>query len=257
MAKLFVVSDVHSYYDEMKKALDEAGFDPENENHWLISCGDAMDRGPKTQEVIDYLMGLPRCVLIKGNHDSLIMDCLNRGYAQNYDYSNGTFRSIIDLAPNAKIFGEACDVAYNKVKPFVDRTVNYFETKNYIFVHGWIPLICNDDLPMYYTKNRKFEFNPDWRHAHTSEWEQARWLNGMNMARQGFVEPEKTIVVGHWHCSYGHMLDSIKTDNWISEFEEDAVWEPYYGNGVIAIDRCTAHTGEVNVLVLEDQFLED
>ena len=32
MAKLFVVSDVHGYYDEMKKALDKAGFDK-----WLLS----------------------------------------------------------------------------------------------------------------------------------------------------------------------------------------------------------------------------
>ena len=27
MPKLFVVSDIHGYYDEMKKTLDEAGFD--------------------------------------------------------------------------------------------------------------------------------------------------------------------------------------------------------------------------------------
>ena len=26
--------------------------------------------------------------------------------------------------------------------------------------------------------------------------------------------------------------------------------------GIIGIDRCTVHTGEVNVLVLEDDFLE-
>ena len=96
MPKFYVISDVHSYYDEMRKALDEAGFDPNDENSWLISCGDALDRGPKTQEVIDYLMGLPRCILIKGNHDQLIMDCLNRRYAQDHDHHNGTFRSIVD-----------------------------------------------------------------------------------------------------------------------------------------------------------------
>jgi hypothetical protein len=53
------------------------------------------------------------------------------------------------------------------------------------------------------------------------------------------------------------MLDSIKTDNWISEFEEDAIWDPYYANGIIAIDGCTAHTGKVNVLVLEDEFIDE
>ena len=38
--KYFVVSDIHSFFDEFKKAIGEAGFDPTNENHKLIICGD-------------------------------------------------------------------------------------------------------------------------------------------------------------------------------------------------------------------------
>lgn len=244
MPKLFVVSDVHSYFDEMKKALDEAGFDPENKDHWLISCGDALDRGPKSQEVIDYLMGLTRCVLIKGNHDSLIMDCLTRGYPERHDHHNGTFRSIIDLAPSAENFYDASKVAYEKVKPFVDKMVNYFETKNYIFVHSFIPLKCNDNLPMYYIKNRQFEFNQDWRHAHYSEWEQARWGNPFELAKQGFL-PEKTLVFGHWH-TYGQRP---------ADYEGEDLFDPIYGDGYIGIDATTALSGKVNVLVIEDEFI--
>ena len=80
------------------------------------------------------------------------------------------------------------------------------------------------------------------------------------MALQGFVEPNKTIVCGHWHCSYGHMMDDMAINgmfNCIDEFGKTAIWEPYYRDGIIAIDRCTAHTGEVNVLVLEDDFIEN
>jgi hypothetical protein len=51
-------------------------------------------------------------------------------------------------------------------------------------------------------------------------------------------------------------VKSVNTDNWVSEFEEDAIWEPFEAPGMIAIDRCTVHTGEVNVLVLEDDLLE-
>lgn len=43
--KFFVISDVHGYYDEMVQTLEAAGFDPNNEEHWLISCGDEIDRG--------------------------------------------------------------------------------------------------------------------------------------------------------------------------------------------------------------------
>jgi hypothetical protein len=84
----------------------------------------------------------------------------------------------------------------------------------------------------------------------------ARWFNGIRKASNGVIVPGKTTICGHWHCSYGHMLKSISTDNWITEFEDDAIWEPYEAEGIIAIDRCTAHTGEVNVIVLEDELLD-
>ena len=45
MKKYFVVSDVHGFYDEMKKALDNAGFDIANPDHIFVSCGDLLDRG--------------------------------------------------------------------------------------------------------------------------------------------------------------------------------------------------------------------
>lgn len=252
MPKFFVVSDVHSYFDEMKKALDEAGFDKNNENHWLISCGDALDRGPKTNEVVDYFMGLSRCILISGNHDQLIMDCINRGYAQEHDYHNGTHRSIIDLAPNAKTFKEACFVAYEKVKPFMDSMVNYFETEHFVFCHSWIPVNCDDNLPHYYRRNRKFSKKEDWRIAHQDEWDRAMWTNPLEMAMKG-LGIEKPIISGHWHCSAGWAAQ-----NGISEFKDDAIFDPfYYEDKLIMIDACTAHSGKVNVLVIEDEFLEE
>lgn len=261
MPKIFAVSDVHGFYNEMIEALDNTGFDPNNEDHFLVVCGDTTDRGPQPSQVISYLSQLMKknkCVVVKGNHESLMIECLERGYPGAHDYSNGTFNSICDLgeASGGKTFDECCLTVEGRFKAFVNKMVNYFETENYIFVHGWIPVEVKDGLPMYYRKNRKFAFNPDWRYAHASEWEQARWLNGIDMARDGFIEPNKTIVCGHWHCSYGHHLKSIKTDNWISEFDEDACFEPFYDTGIIAIDACTAHTGKVNVLVLEDNFID-
>jgi serine/threonine protein phosphatase 1 len=250
MAKLFVVSDIHSFYDEMKEALDNAGFDPKNEEHWLLSLGDALDRGPKTQETIDYLMGLDRCILIKGNHDQLIMDLLDRKFPYDVDHHNGTFRSVIDLAPNAKNFYDACMVAYDKVKPFVDRMVNYVETDRFVFCHSWIPVNCDDDLPYYYRRNRKFSKKEDWRTAHQSEWDRSMWMNPLEMAMSGFGI-EKCIVAGHWHCSAGWAIQLG-----VSEFGDDAIFDPFnYEDEIVMIDACTAHSHKVNCLVLEDNFI--
>ena len=130
--------------------------------------------------------------------------------------------------------------------------VNYVETKNYIFVHSWIPLINKDGLPAHYTRGRSFAFNPDWRNASQKEWEDATWGNPFDVAEKGLNQTDKTIVFGHWHSSTGWAKAECR-----SEFGDDAKFDPYHGDGFIAVDACTAHSGKCNVLVLEDEFLED
>ncbi len=49
-------------------------------------------------------------------------------------------------------------------------------------------------------------------------------------------------------CSDGHS----KYEHKGTEFGEDADFSPYYGPGIIAIDACTAFSGKVNCLVIED-----
>ena len=259
MPKLFVCSDIHSYLTPLKRALNEAGFDSDNTDHWLIVCGDCFDRGDESYELFRYLMQLERKILIRGNHDDLLEECCMREWAEWHDESNGTKQTILDIggARYGKPFAECCQNTWDKMARYRELLVNYFETQNYIFVHGWIPCEIyyegKIDKP-WYQHQKTFKYKPDWRDCNDVEWESARWINGINRAFDGITESGKTIVCGHWHCSLGHFYDNKgKT----SEFGKDAIWEPWYHKGCIAIDRCTAHTDEVNVLVLEDEFLEE
>lgn len=250
MPKFFVTSDIHSYYMELITALQEAGFDENDEEHWLVVCGDCWDRGPDSSKVFKYLQSLPHKVLIKGNHEQLLVDCCKRGWAMSHDMSNGTAMTIFSLGYGDE-FEDMCKDTFIKVRPFIDSMVNYFETKNYIFVHSWIPVINKDGLPAHYTRGRSFEFDPAWRNASQKEWNDAMWGNPFDMAARGLL-PDKTIVFGHWHCSTGWAESENR-----SEFGDDAKFDPYYGDGFISIDACTAHSGKCNVIVLEDEFLED
>ena len=251
MPKFYIISDVHGFYDEMKKALDEAGFDPNDENSWLISLGDEMDRGPDPEGVINYIMSLPRAIWIKGNHQTLMEDLISRNYPLQHDWRNGTMQSIVSLAPNAKTQSESFAIAYEKTKSFFDKAIDYLELKEHILVHSFIPLKSLDNLPKYYTRKRKFEFDPDWRHAHASEWEEARWGNPYELAKRGFL-PDKTLVFGHFHTSWPRHKYEGKP-----EMGEGADFSIYYGHGYIGIDACTVCSGKVNILVIEDDFLED
>ena len=243
--KLFVVSDIHSFYTPLKKALDEKGFDPTNENHWLVVCGDAFDRGDESKTLLRYLMSLDKKVLIKGNHDSLLEACCDRGFAGGHDYSNGTVKTINDIgdASCGNPFDECCRLTWKRTARYRELLVNYFETQNYIFVHSWIPTTSRNGNDIY---------NKNWRNASQSKWNDAMWGNPFDMHFLDLNKTGKIIVFGHWHCSAGHKMLGRCED----EFN-NAIWEPCYAEGIIGIDRCTAYTGEVNVLVLEDEFLEE
>lgn len=254
--KFFVTSDIHSGYTQLKKALDEKGFDPNNETHWLVVCGDCFDRLGESKELLKYLMSLKRKILVKGNHDLLLEELCIRGFPYSHDKSNGTVRTVQDISSKYSLreFQEACDITYNKLGRYRELLVNYFETKNYIFVHSWIPTDVHyeGEVKPWYQQGKTLAWMEDWRNANEVEWEEAMWGNPFVRAEQDLNKTGKIIIFGHWHCSAGHKM----LGNCEDEFDY-AIWEPCYFKNTIGIDRCVAHTKELNVLVIEDEFEEN
>ena len=253
MSKFFVCSDIHSAYTQWMDALAKAGFDENNDEHKIVLCGDLFDRMDESRQVYKFakdMLDKDKLIYIKGNHEQLLVDCCERGYYMQHDISNGTAKTIFHLGYGLE-FDEMCEYTLAKVRPLINKAVNYFETKNYIFVHSWIPVINKDGMPAHYTYGRSFEFNPDWRNASQEEWDDAMWGNPFAMAERGLNQTGKVICFGHWHCSTGWANAEGR-----SEFGSDAKFEPYYGDGFIAIDACTAYSGKCNVVVIEDEFME-
>ena len=190
MATFFVVSDVHGFYDIMMKSLDEAGFDINNKNHIFVSLGDLLDRGEQPQQCLEFVNSLPknRKILIKGNHESLIEECINRREFLAHDYHNGTVLTMDLLAQSPENIID--QMAQNPLwLNYVTSCIDYYENSKYIFVHGWIPckrIISGKDLFERY--HYVYRFNPTWR---SGDWEQARWLNGMDCWDKGIRIPSK------------------------------------------------------------------
>lgn len=245
MPKLFCVSDIHGFFDEMKSALDAAGFDPKNENHWLIVCGDCFDRGLQTWNVFNYLNELPRKIIIRGNHEDLLLECVERGYPLSHDVTNGTAQTVMDFGDSNE-FKRSCKMCGKVVGEFIKNMPYYFETEKYVFVHGWLPPMLDEFGRTICT------VHPQWYHATDAEWAKGAWRNGMAMYFKKEVI-DKTVVCGHWHTSYGHFTAGHCKE----EYGEDAIFEPFIAEGIIAIDGCIARTKKCNVVVLEDEFLDD
>ena len=253
MKKLFVFSDVHSFYDEFIDALNKSGFDIDNEDHILISCGDLCDRGPKSKEILNYINKIAdnRKICIIGNHELLMEELVSKGEALSHDFINGTTKTVEQLTDIYDELNSALmEMKENKVwKKYKKSWRWFFEVGDYIFVHGWIPTGSQNvfGTKIYNT------YNPDWRKSSTREFIEATWLNGMEARHYGVKEKDKTIFCGHWHSSWGHSFLHHDGDEFINKDNPNsyAKFSPFIDEGIIALDGCTAYSKMVNIYTLE------
>lgn len=269
METYFIVSDIHSYYKELMGALKEKQFNIDNPHHHLICCGDLFDRGPGTRELFKFVIGLgDRFHYVRGNHEDLLFDALINIEAQrdisNHHVSNGTIQTIADFCEMLPRFiidparpTSINDEVYIKTAPLRDfiqnKSMNYLTLGDFVFVHGWIPCV-DEGESLWYNKPVSVIPMTEWDSDRSSYWwRKARWLNGMRAWQDGFRLSGKTIVCGHWHCSWGwsHIKNERKEfpgksrEDWLKSFE------PFTEDGIIAIDACTAYSGIVNCIKME------
>lgn len=236
MKKLFVISDIHGHCTLLKEALDQAGFDKDNEDHLLICCGDYFDRGDENMQVMKFFERLKCKVLLRGNHEDMLLKLLQTGKVLPHHYINGTMSTLqnifgkyfvdpindtIDFSGKTRIVDRICE--------FIEETVNYYETEHYIFVHGWLPESTG-------TMAARAE-------ASDEMWEKARWMKWTEMYTGERPLKDKILICGHVPTFYANKFDKSRNK------KDCAI---FYGNGIIAIDAGTFDTKQVNVLVLEE-----
>jgi predicted phosphodiesterase len=251
--KYFVVADVHGFYAKMDKALKAVGFDKSNPEHIFVSLGDAMDRGEQPEKVLQFMLSVPteRRILIRGNHEDLMEQAINRRYFYSYDLTNGTVRTTF-LLTGKQVEPDVLDnlrlhPLYNE---YIANCVDYHETAGAIFVHGWIPHYSY--AKGFNTDSRRHDYVDGWRDADRERWEAARWENGMESWADGVREPGKTIFCGHCHTSWAReVIDHTCTYKTC----DPADFAPWVREGIVALDACTAWSGVANCYVWEDKPL--
>lgn len=247
MKTYFILSDIHGFYCEMEKALNEVEFDKTNKNHIIILCGDAFDRGDRNVDVCNFFLNLQkqqRLIYIRGNHEDLILSLINnltkRETIPFNHVSNGTLDTISQFTnismPDLIIGNYNVNKLKQLLKPlikFINSSINYYQLKDYVFVHGWVPYV-SDQVTL---------------KASEHDWRQARWQNGMGMWKQGFTIPNKTIVCGHWNSSFGNYHYHNKG---FDEWSQDSDHEIFIDKGIIALDGSVALSHKVNVFIIKE-----
>lgn len=263
--KYFFISDVHGEYDKMILALAEEGFDMDKDT--LVSLGDPFDRGPKSKEVLEFIMACPHHIIVIGNHDWRLMHLLHKPvYFDQYDIANGvpaTYKSFLGIPQEqGKMAWEAFEElsGYELLHQYFEEAVLYVEFKDFVAVHAWIP----------YNNYRKINLEPyrnpftgetDWRKATRADWYDATWAHTQNCINNGLFITKKRLVIGHWHAWRLAEAAGEKRE------DKDPKKAMYYKNGhytyincdiyyddrIIALDGCSnwPNGGKVNVLTYE------
>lgn len=96
----------------------------------LVFLGDYIDRGPSSKAVISRLLALEQerdCVFLRGNHEAMALAAIAGDLEAQISWQyNGGLRTLDSYA---------YDIPDDHMD-FLERTLPYFLTKDYIFVHG-------------------------------------------------------------------------------------------------------------------------
>lgn len=248
--RYYVVADPHGFYSILAATLRAKGYFDDAAPHKLLILGDLMDRGAEAVELQNFvleLMARDEVILIRGNHEDLLEALVVKdgGMPYSYHVENGTYDTALQLTGYDRATALAKRREFTSAvmetpfyKEIMPAMIDYFETENYVFTHGWIPCYAN---------HGEYRHIEEWREASHRAWESARWINGMAAATM--AADSKTVVCGHWHTSFGHARIEGKG----TEFGPDADFGPYHGKGVIALDACTVHSKQINCLIIEDE----
>ena len=277
---IYVVSDIHGFYNELHRDLKKAKFNENNDK--LIVLGDMFDRGRESKEVYEYLKRLTdedKAIVLHGNHEDFIIDFLEgKDCSFNYEHNgfNETIDSFLEQTQSFFMFCMYCEKDSNlavemygdRVKPllgdvfsvpievrfdiFQDYAREYINN-NYPDLLGWLK-----NLPYYYeTDNYIFTHASidgmcdDWHkpiYSKYSDWTPWQWLtwDDGTFYEQEIINTDKTVVVGHFYTDYIRDRYNLEKGNKSNDI--------LYANKKIFLDSCVVVTKRLNVLKINDSI---
>jgi serine/threonine protein phosphatase 1 len=139
----YVIGDIHGRPLLVEQLIENVPWDLKNDK--IVFLGDLIDRGNDAPAVVDIVMKLaksnPRVVVLRGNHEQMLLDCLDYGDLQWLIPENGGLATLSAYGFELEELKDVSDiqipedhVAFFRSLPF------YHEDEQAIYVHaGLIP----------------------------------------------------------------------------------------------------------------------
>ncbi|GGH78435.1 serine/threonine protein phosphatase 1 [Pullulanibacillus pueri] len=149
MKRMLVISDIHGEIYKFERLLEETSYDPAQDQ--LILLGDYVDRGPSPKAVIEKVMALKAqgAILLKGNHEDMMEKAFQDKQRLKHWFRNGgqeTLKSYGYEVPEVHDLDQLVASSYPLKKTetlakhleFIHQLDHYYETEDFIFVHGGV-----------------------------------------------------------------------------------------------------------------------
>jgi len=246
--RLIAIYDIHGNYDQLYRVMQNINPNPTKDK--FIFGGDYIDRGPKSREVIQFLIDFSKfhnCVFLKGNHEDMFLGFLgfNERYSDRDFLHNGGMQTLESYGlSNDPHSNDLAARMSPKHLAFLQNLQTYHEDRGFVFVHaGLYP----------------GESDP----AESSEYERL-WIQGLFLEYEGGWDG-KTVVYGHTSeqqsvnfkkdrinmdsaAAYGGCLsacDVLSGEVWSARMNYP-YWDKcaYISTGCANALGCTRHTSE-------------
>jgi Calcineurin-like phosphoesterase len=202
--KIFAVGDIHGCYDKLAAMMKVLPWDKDS-GDLLLFIGDYIDRGPKSAEVVDYLVKLRDkggdFVFLRGNHEKMLLDYYIHQKDQMLYVANGGAETIASYVEGA--IGRKAFVLPEDHLEFLLALKPYYETEDYIFVHAGL----RDGIPIEEQSEEDLMWIREEFIYSTFDW-QKRVIFGHTALETPFVTPGKIgIDTG---AVYGNKLTAVE-----------------------------------------------
>ncbi len=141
--KTFVIGDIHARPDLLDQLIRDVPWDIKTDK--IILLGDLIDRGPDAKSVVERVMEMieenPNLIVLRGNHEQMLLDCLDYQDLQWLIPENGGLKTIEAYGLDLHELKDISDIRIPEDHEEFLRSLPFFhEDEQAIYVHaGLVP----------------------------------------------------------------------------------------------------------------------
>jgi len=216
MDRRIVIGDVHGCYKTLKKLV-EHQIKPEKTDQ-IYFVGDLIDRGPRSREVLDYIIDLKwkgfNVNALKGNHEDLFVKAFSDEEYMRAWFHNGSEETLksFDVPADKRNDYEGLRMVPERYIQFLSGLPYYYDLNDYIIVHAGLNITSEDHF------------------ADTQAMLWSREIKGLNLLKSGIC-----IIHGHTPMPIVTLKPNlIRKDAQNLNIDAGCVYKDLPGYGILA-----------------------